>query len=338
MGEGSIDTMDFEAFRALRSALLQDKSLKDMGEHNLYASLPQSFPGRFDPIPQSALPKAKHRCHIAEEFLARWGMGESHKRRASVCEGVRSALGAVFAALASEHKRVLIPSDVYPEYARLAALAGVSRELYSARLGAPSDEALGRVDAALLCDPLKPWGGALEQSEADRLSAWAGERPADRLLIVDAAYDIDGSEAVRRWREGAGALVIASLSKGWLLPKRAGCALAPAGWEDRIRRALGALPNQEACLRQAFEALSVHPDRPERVRLAVRDLAEFAIASLGEHGVGLRAQGYFVPSCLPASAWLERGVIAIPASVYGSAEARSFLSVLQPVSKARQRS
>lgn len=325
-----IDTMNFEDFTGLRAALSQDPGLKDMAEHNLYASLPQSFPGRFEPIGPSELPKAKHRCHIAEEFLARWGVPHSEKRRTSVCEGVRAALGAVFALLARDGKRVLIPSDVYPEYERLADLAGVSRESYQARLGPPSNEALSRVDAVLVCEPLKPWGGALESQQAERLSAWAKERPSSRLLIVDAAYDIDGSHSVKRWRDEASALVIASLSKGWLLPRRAGCALAPMGWEDRIRQALGALPNSEANLRQAFEALTAHPERPAQIQRAVKDLAGFAIDSLGESGIGLRAQGYFVPSPLPASVWLERGVIAIPASAYGSNEARSFLSVLLP--------
>lgn len=328
----NIDAMGFEEFQAARASLAA-QGLRDMAEHNLYASLPMSFPGRFEPIAESSEAKAKHRCHVAELFLDRWGMPHSEKRRASVCEGVRAALGGVFALLASDGKRALLPSDVYPEYARLARLAGLEFDEYEARLGVPGSAALERVDAVLVCDPVKPWGGELDSERAEALSSWASERPSERLLIVDSAYSIDGSSVARAWREDGVALVIASLSKGWLLPRRAGCAVAPDAWVPRIRSALGGLPNAESNLRQAYQALSAYPDRPFEVASAVDDLAGFAISSLGCDGIGLRARGYFAPSSLPASAWRERGVIAIPASAFGSREARSFISVLSPVVK-----
>lgn len=326
-----LDGLNFVEYSAARKALAASGRLLDMGEHNLYASLRQSHPGRFDPIAPSADPKSQYRCHVAELFVERWGMPFAEKARASVCEGVRAALGAVFSMLAAQGRSILIPSDVYPEYLALAKRSGVRSAGYEARRGAPSAEDLAGVDAALVCDPLKPWGGSLGEAEASRLSAWAMARPEERLLVADCAYGIDDQGAGKIWRDDRSALVLSSISKGWLAPRRAGCAVAPDAWVERVRTAIGSLPKNEDGLRQAYACLLAHPGRPAEVALAVGELVASSTLRLGGDAKPLAPAGYFCRSEEPADEWLRRGVLAIPASVFGSSERSSFLSVLTPV-------
>lgn len=325
----ALDLMDFREFRAFRERLAADSSLADMAEHNLYASLPAAFPGRFDPMGESRSSRAPYRCHVAELFLERWGMGPEAKTRTSVCEGVRAALSAVFRLAASRGMRLMVPSDVYPEYLALARAARVDFSCYQALLGPPGDEKLAAFDGLLVCEPTKPWGVAMPLAEAARLGSWAAARPESRLLIADCAYDIDGTPAARLWRGDRSALILASLSKGWLAPRRAGCAFAPDGWVAPLREALGALPKSESGLRQAYRALADFPGRPADVASALATLAPRADATLGALG-RLPWSGYFAHSPLPASDWLAKGIIAIPASAFGSSSGHSILSLLPP--------
>lgn len=327
----SLDQMNFEEYSVARRAMSENSSLLDMGEHNLYGSLPLSFPGRFSKVAQSDDPKGQYRCHVAELFVERWGMPAAEKARASICEGVRAALGAVFSMLAAEGKTVLIPSDVYPEYIRLAVRSGVRTMFYEARLGAPSVEALAAVDSALICDPLKPWGGHLDRQECARLAAWAMEKPKDRLLIADCAYGIDDAGAGKAWRDGAQALVLSSLSKGWLAPRRAGCAMAPLAWVERVRAAIGAMAKNSGGLREAYSCLGGYSERPAAVASAISERVEEACRILGADAGSLSLAGYFLLSEEPASAWLAKGIVAMPCSVFGSERSGSFLSVLAPV-------
>lgn len=329
----ALDQMSFEQYSVERRALSGNPSLIDMGEHNLYGSLSLSFPGRFPMIAPSDDPKAQYRCHVAELFLERWGLPAGEKSRATVCEGVRAALRAIFSMLAAEGKSILIPSDVYPEYLRLAAQSGIRTRFYEARAGAPSMEELAAVDSALVCDPLKPWGGHLGRQESARLAAWAMEKPSERLLIADCAYGMDDVGAGSDWRDGAQALVLSSLSKGWLAPRKAGCAMAPLAWADRVREAIGLMGKSHEGLRQAYACLSSHSKRPAAVALAVAERAADAAEIVGARTEGLSLAGYFFRSKQPASAWLAQGIIAIPCSVFGSGSSESFLSVLAPLHK-----
>lgn len=329
MSAGRLGGLGFKEFQAERARLASGGArLADMGESNLYRALPAAFPGRFPAVVESQDPKARYRCHVAELFLDRWGMGWEAKGRVSVCEGVRGSIEAAFSVLAKRGAKALLPSDVYPFYAEAARRAGLAFEGYQAREGLPAEAALAGAGALLVCDPLKPWGGEIAQAEAERLSAWAMGDPRGRLLMVDAAYGIDLSPAAARWAREGSALVMASASKGWLMPRHAGAALAPEPWAPELRAAVGARPKDEASLAKAWEAMGSHPGRPGDVAMAVAELAEQALGRLGESRRGLRLAGYFAISPLGADEWLSRGVVAIPASAFGSDWGGSALSVL----------
>lgn len=326
-----IDGMGFADFSALREKLRASGGLLDMAESNLYAALPRSFPGRFEPVGQSQDPKAAYRCHVAEAFLERWGFAEGFKARASVTRGVRQSLAGLFAMLAQAGARALLPSDVYPVYVDLARAAGLDCVFYRARLGPPTAELLAGASAVLVCDPLKPWGGAMGAQGEARLAAWARADPSGRLLMIDSAYAVDWSPASRRLVEGGAAMGLASLSKGWLAPWRAGCAIAPSPWAARARVALAGFPKDEAALRVGFEALGKRAHMPGEVEQALRELSEQALGRLGRECADLEGSGYLRVSSSSADEWLARGVLAIPGSVFGDGGSGSVLSMLDPI-------
>lgn len=326
-----LDRMDFETWSSARAeALASNPGLLDAAESNLYAALPSRFPGRFESIPESPARAAAHRCHVAELFVARWGWPDDEKSRVGLTRGVRDSLAAVFGLLAARGMRALIPSDVYPAYVTIARAAGLEFSAYRARGGPPSERELEGVGAALVCDPLKPWGGALSTSQAERLGSWARADPSGRLLILDAAYEVDWSPSARLLVECGSAMGLASLSKGWLAPWLAGAAVAPPAWAPATRAACGARPKEPGSLARAYQALSALPGRPGEVASAVGELRERASAILsarGEDPFG-GPSGYMGASPRPASWWFERGALAMPASVFGSAEGGSVLSCL----------
>lgn len=332
----SPDGLDFRGFSAWRARRSGQDGWLDAAEHNIYASLPLGFPGRFEPIEPSGEPAAQYRCHVGELFVGRWGLPDSEKARLSVCEGVRGALASMFGGLARSGVKALLPSDVYPVYLALAKEARLEFETYEARRGDWAWDGLDLEDfgAVLVCDPLKPWGGSLGVSMGARLSAWAAADPAGRVAIIDAAYGIDVSGWTRSALESGTAMVIASLSKGWLEPLAAGVALSPQAWAERARGWIGARPKNEGRLRVAYQALARHADRPGEVAAAIGQreiiMAE-ALAERAGPGLDLKPAGYFWTSPMPSSWWAKRGVLAMPASVYGSEEPCSLVSMLAPV-------
>lgn len=332
----SPDGLDFRGFSAWRASRKSEGGWLDAAEHNLYSSLPRSFPGRFEAIEPSVEAAAQYRCHVGELFVERWGLPDCEKARLSVCEGVRGALASLFAGLARSGLKALLPSDVYPVYLALAKEARLEFETYEARRG---DGAWDEMDlepfgAVLVCDPLKPWGGSMGGRMGGRLAAWASIDPSGRVAIVDSAYGIDASGWTRSALESGSAMVLASLSKGWLEPLAAGVALAPEAWADRARAWIGARAKNENRLRVAYHALARHADRPSEVERAIEQRRWAMSGTLAQRaggGLDLTPAGYFWSSPMPSSWWAQRGILAIPASAFGSGEACSLVSMLEAV-------
>ena len=305
--------------RALRARLRRERpDLIDLGELDLYASLAPSFV----PIEASNDPAARHRCHVAERYLDYLGLPPDAAGRAHVTHGIRRSLGALFALLAQRGATVAIPDDVYPVYLQLAE--GATTRRYPSREGIPSE---GDHTALLVCDPQKPWGNEVDLEGARR---WARHDP-NRMLILDTAYAVPARDAVGLEDD---AVVLTSLSKGWLLPDHVGLCLAPPRWREVTRAALAALPSDERKLRVGFSALTTEADRPLAV---ARHLAERAseLDALTAAHPELKAgpcRGYLAIAREPFEALVASGVLAIPAPVFGGPATHSVLSSLAPAS------
>jgi histidinol-phosphate/aromatic aminotransferase/cobyric acid decarboxylase-like protein len=309
-------------FLTLRESLRASRpSLVDCAELNVYRSL------ALPPLEPSIDPQARYRCHVAERFLAHLGLPESLKPRAQVSHGVRRSLRALFGVLATRGARVGVPCDVYPVYLQLAADAGVTVVPFEARRGLPD---LERVDAVVLCEPLKPWGVTLSDEQARLVETWALEDAA-RLVMIDSAYATPPTASTRRLLEQGAAALLCSLSKGWLLPDHVGLCVTPPAWQPVAREAFGALEKAEARLRIGFAALTEHPHRPLEVArlLAARAARLDAFTRERADVLASPCVGYFAVSPRSFDELLAMGVLAVPASVFGQATG-TVLSSLAP--------
>lgn len=312
---------DYRRWRSEQRAL--DPSLVDRGELDLYRSLGPSF----EPIAPSEHEQAPYRCHIAERLLDRLELDPSLKSRSLVTHGVRRSLAALFSMYAGRGARVAIPGDVYPTYLSLASNASLAPSTYEARLGLPSQ--LDAVDALLVCSPLKPWGG---DGHVERAIEWA-RADRRRTLLIDAVYATPPSRVVLDAASRGDAVLLTSLSKGWLIPDRAGLCLVPESMMKATREAFAALDKDATKLRVAFAALTEHRSRPERVTSMLRARAAELDAWTRAHPEVEAApcEGYFAVSSKSASELRAVGIIAIPASVFGGPATKSVLSSLEPV-------
>jgi aspartate/methionine/tyrosine aminotransferase len=187
--------------------------------------------------------------------------------------------------------------------------------------GLPSDEALSTLDALLICEPLKPWGAPLNERDVARLRSWA-KTDERRMLIIDSAYATPPTARTLELLHDESAIVLVSLSKGWLIPDHGGLCITPHRFQKDAREAFAALPKDEERLRIAYAALTEHADRPKEVARQLTVLA----ARLDEF-TGTRPRlsaskctGYFAVAQRSFTSLLEEGVLAVPASVFGAPE------------------
>jgi histidinol-phosphate/aromatic aminotransferase/cobyric acid decarboxylase-like protein len=321
--------MKHEDFLALRDGLrAQRPALLDLSELNLYRSLAPRFPA----IAPSTHHEAPYRCHVAERFLEQLALPASLKPRTQVSHGVRRSLGALFKLFAARRARVAVPQDVYPVYLQLAAEAKLDVVTYRAQLGLPDEAALQGLDALLVCEPLKPWG---TPQDGAALEAWATSVPG-RVVLVDSAYATPPTSTALRLLEADVAMLLASCSKGWLIPDHAGVCVVPRAWQGEVREAFSQLPKDEARLRIGYAALSEHVQRPRAVHAELAARAQ-QLDALTRQRPELGAQpcvGYFATSSRSFSQLLELGVLATPASVFGGRADESVLSSLAPAPRA----
>lgn len=328
--------MKFDEFEARRARLRVDHpSWLDAGETNLYRALPAHFPDLVrlvDPAPSGAI----HRCHLASKTLDFLGLArEQWESRLAISRGVRDSLRILFQHAAAQGIEILIPSDVYPVYQEIATAAGVKHRGWEAQhpfagLGAPAAAEGDAPQWLLIPDPVKPWGRSLGE-ELPRIRAWAAA-DARRRVVIDAVYSPQVVPASAQTLLAAGVgIALMSLSKGWLSPQKMGWALFSERDAPVLRPLFMGQDRNAAGLAFARQALQEHPHRPARVAAAVAHLRAVFVARIAEtYGVNisLPEMGYLIPDAESASAWEDRGVISIPASVFGSTWNGSFLSVL----------
>lgn len=314
--------MRFDEFQEFRQRQLSaSSSLLDAAETNVYRVLAPMRPE--PPTDMSTV----HRCDLARAWLRRFEFPEEWSSHAMVCRGVRHGLGVVFHWLHAVQARLWLPSDVYPVYFELARAAGLAPASYPT-LPAPAlprSPADHRPEYLLLANPSKPLGRYLSDDECAAVISWLRESPRRRLLI-DSVYDLGAPFAAgtRRLLDTGRAVLLHSVTKGWLWPRTFGVVLlGPA--QAALAEAFRADPPTSAHLRLADRLLTEHSDVPRRVvdELAVR--AERLFERLPDEVLGAIPTAsrtcpgnYFFPVDVPAET-LQRecGVLAMPVSVFG---------------------
>ncbi|MGW6691945.1 aminotransferase class I/II-fold pyridoxal phosphate-dependent enzyme [Streptomyces sp. NPDC054961] len=314
--------MRFDEFQDYRQRQLSaSSSLLDAAETNVYRAL---APMRPEP-PTDTSPV--YRCDLARAWLRRFELPEEWSRRAMVCRGVRHGLGVVFHWLRAEGARLWLPSDVYPVYFELARTAGLTPESYPTLPAPvlPGSSADDRPEYLLLANPSKPLGRYLTDAECAAVMAWLRESPRRRVLI-DSVYDLGAPFATgtRRLLDTGRAILLHSVTKGWMWPRTFGVVLLGPAHTD-LAEAFRADPPTPDQLRLAEHLLTEHSDVPRQVadELAARAARLFdrlpgdvlgAIPTASRTCPG----NYFFPVEIPArTLQREYGVLALPASVFG---------------------
>ncbi|MGN5377088.1 hypothetical protein ACQ4WX_03755 [Streptomyces lasalocidi] len=155
--------------------------------------------------------------------------------------------------------------------------------------------------------------------------SWLRESPRRRLLI-DSVYDLGAPFAIstRRLLDTGRAVLLHSVTKGWLWPRTFGVVLlGPAHTE--LAEAFRADPPSPAQLRLADRLLTEHSDVPRQVVGELAARAERLFARLPDEVLGAIPTAsrtcpgnYFFPVEIPTETLRrEYGVLAMPISVFG---------------------
>ncbi|MEU3464284.1 aminotransferase class I/II-fold pyridoxal phosphate-dependent enzyme [Streptomyces sp. NPDC006733] len=314
--------MRFDAFQEFRQQQLSaSASLLDAAETNVYralAPLRPSPPTDVGPV---------YRCDLARAWLRRFELPEEWSGHALVGRGVRHGLSVVFRWLHTQQAKLWLPSDVYPVYFELAGAAGLAPASYPTlpAPALPQSPADHRPEYLLLANPSKPLGRYLSDAECAALTAWLRVSPHRRLLI-DSVYDLGAPFApgTRRLLDTGAAILLHSVTKGWLWPRTFGVVLLDPGHTD-LADAFRADPPTPDQLRLADHLLTEHSDLPRQVADDLAARAERLFERLPDDVLGAiptasrTCRGnYFFPVDIPAQTLQhEYGVLALPVSAFG---------------------
>lgn len=328
--------MNFSAFQLWREQCLRtNPGALDCAETNLYRTL-----ASLQPKPNTSNSNHTiHRCDVARQWLARYGFPESQSRLALVCQGIRHALNLIFKELARTNASLWIPADVYPVYLELALAAGIKPGTFPTlpRPQFPQLENPGHPEYLLLANPLKPLGRFLSDQECDLLADWLEGSP-HRYLLIDSVYDFSAPfhDTTRKLLLTGKAVLLHSVTKGWLWPRTFGIALLPKPYpqlESDFRN--DPPPQKQLSLAEKF--FSDEANLPKKVVTALdsckNDLMRKLPAAVSKsllNNCSVQTPGcYFFPTDIQADELLQRHeVIGIPASVFGAEWDGSILSSL----------
>jgi histidinol-phosphate/aromatic aminotransferase/cobyric acid decarboxylase-like protein len=313
--------MNFAEFQQSRGKILREReSVLDCAETNLYRALARLVP------PTSPPPTATiHRCHLAAEWAECFGITNETARRVLVSCGVRDSLAILFQHYAGANCRLWIPGDNYPVYSDLARAAGLATSEFPTlnEIIWPDANPASAGEVLLVTNPLKPAGRWLNSRDVQQLEAWLAQ-DARRRLLLDAVYAF-GTEfhpTTLRLLETRQAILLHSVTKGWLLPRLFGVALVPEADFITLAPVFRAKPPSQQNLSRARELLTQHRATPAAVATALACARKQFVAAMPQTiqlPTGGDAPGYFFPVGVPWQTLLDRhGVLGLPASVFGS--------------------
>lgn len=310
--------MDFQAFIKLKSDLLaKQPKLINCGETNLYKSL---TPLLIQSETNISFERKRHRCDLAKIWAQLYGIAEKNSQLALVSCGVRHSLENIFKYAATNKLKFLLPTDNYPVFLELAKKADVKYSTYTTLCGPkwPSPNMEG--DFLLVTQPIKPLGRGLSETDVDSLNDWVSAA-SHRRLVIDTVYDFEAplsKTAMDLWQKGQ-TILLHSVTKGWLRPRLFGIALvSELDFESYfpVFQPLD-IPNENLAL--AEHLLTNHPNMPKMVASHLRDARRRMMQELsGVEPDTTDESVYFFPIRRSFDTLLQQGVLAIPASVFGS--------------------
>jgi histidinol-phosphate/aromatic aminotransferase/cobyric acid decarboxylase-like protein len=313
--------MNFANFQLFREkALRERRELIDCAATNLYAALARLIPP-VTPPPEHQV----HRCHLADEWGQHFGIQPEIAGRALVSCGVRDSLTLLFRHYAGKDACLWLPADNYPIYGELARAARLKLQEFPTLPEPvwPDVAPASPVEILVVTNPLKPLGRWLTARDVVALIAWLAASP-QRRLVLDTVYTFDTRFHPTTFQLLATgqAILLHSLTKGWLQPRLFGVALVPESDAVALSPMFRAHPPPQPNLARARELLARHADMPVAVSREISAARKRLIAVLPARFPTLPtedAPGYLMPIMGHWSDLLkDTNVLCLPATVFGS--------------------
>jgi len=316
--------MNYNEFLEQKKEILNNSNIIDMSENNLYKFIKE----RLSLSEMSGKVKGHvngnvHRCHLVEDWLNYFNLPQEFKKYIGVSNGVRHSLDILMEKF--EDKKWYIPKDVYPVYQEKAnSLLKVDYEQYKTLVydnvyrinGIPND-----VEVILTINPFKPYGRKMLISEINTLRDWLNANK-ERRLIIDCVYMLsidEYDEIFKLFDDTQQVYLLFSLSKTWLIPNVLGFTFIPENDLKVTKEIFKNLNINKKELNTAFLALNNYKDRPELVKQVLRDQINIAASKIKEFGIinDFDNPGYLFYSNKSFDFWIEKGILTIPATVFG---------------------
>lgn len=279
-----------------------------------------------------------HRCHLVDDWLRVKNLPVDLKPRVGFSTGVRHTLKLLASELSERHW--IIPEDVYPVYSHILGQASVfSVSKYPSILSiVPSPQLVKDIEnsceqhssVVLITLPHKPSGISITDC-FEGLRELARSVP-NSIIIVDCAYCIGAipEELLNIQLEFKNVILMFSLSKGWLIPDVAGFTILPTSDFMPIFRSAN-IPEEK--LRLAYSALNSFAHVPGIVADILANYIKYSNSFLGlDLPVDYNNPSYLFYSEIEWEQWLDKGILTIPLSVFGSSGLKgSIISTLPAV-------
>lgn len=320
--------MNYIEFLAFKNKILKERpELINLSENDLYnykiSEIKYNGSGHINGI--------VYRCHLVEDWLKYYNLSQDLKKHIGVSNGVRHSIETIFSQL--KNKKFIIPIDVYPFYQKTCNDNNINYSEYKT-LGVESlfvDINNMKGDVLLITDPIKPLGRDINESEYKTIKNWL-KVDKSRILMVDCVYMINNELnpfLFDLYENTKQVILMYSLAKSWCLPNHFGITLFPKNeFGQSLREVYKTLEKNQDKLNLAYMALNKYKDFPENLknifklkRLEVDNLLLLNIkqSECNPSYLFYTEQGF--------EELLKKGILTIPASVFGSKKG-SIISVL----------
>lgn len=305
--------MNYQQYQNWRDEVL-DKDTLDLGNLNVFSLCSDTLTAEYDTS--------------QEVVLKKWSSNAGFNidpTKTLMSTGVRDMIQSIAKVLFPNLDEIWIPNDVYPVYSKLFTHHKTHTfsitELQYDVLDRSSD-----ASAILIPNPLHPVGRYLTKDEEQKLAKWL-DLSSDRWLLMDTVYDYEG----RRFLEHERCIVLRSMSKAWLCRKMFGVAEMPAKLLSLVNAPKSSPEHLKLCL-QVLESQSNRPRKLQESFVQAWIRTQKELFSLKVDFTPPET-GYLAVLPYSYCELYEKGIIAVPISVFGSDKSNlSVISCIESIS------
>lgn len=307
-----------------------------------------------------------HRCHLVEDWLKLYDVELSYKSNIGFSKGVKNSFELISQDDNFKHKKWLIPSDVYPYYAKTLSKTFTPVAYYNTLMDndipfyyksyIEAEFFIHDADVILITLPLKPLGISGNDDGLKNLKSLIKSNP-DKTFIFDCVYlnpiknDITDN-ILNSSKENISYLIelfnlgnvflLTSLSKSWSMPNIMGLTFIPPKF-ILLRDKFKDIIIDERDLKLAFLALNRYVLIPSFISAYFKELRNnldilwkkkfhyscFKNLDIGKKHFGNISlqESYLYYVNIEPEAFLEENILVLPASVFGG-KSGSIISIL----------